>query len=183
MPKVKLVDQSQAEIGDVVALGTATLTANMLPCNGAVVSRSAYPSLFDAIGTTFNTGGELSTEFRLPDLRGRTPVAAGHGVGLSDRVRGAYGGLENSTVPSIPSHTHVGSSSTDGTHTHTYLRPSGSGGSWWSIRVDTLNYGTASTAAGEGAHTHSFTTTANGSGEAHNNIHPMTVVGYAIVFR
>ena len=30
----------------------------------------AYAALYAAIGTTFNTGGESSTQFRLPDLRG-----------------------------------------------------------------------------------------------------------------
>lgn len=44
--------------------------AGWLKCNGAVVLRSLYPRLFNKIGTTFNTGGELATQFRLPDARG-----------------------------------------------------------------------------------------------------------------
>ncbi len=35
-------------------------------CNAQTVPRDAYPDLFAAIGTTFNTGGEAGTEFRLP---------------------------------------------------------------------------------------------------------------------
>ena len=44
-------------------------------CDGRVLSRTAYPRLFALISTTFNTGGESGTTFRLPDLRGRTTIA------------------------------------------------------------------------------------------------------------
>lgn len=44
-----------------------------LKCNGAVVVRATYSRLFDKIGTAFNTGGESSTQFRLPDMRGMFP--------------------------------------------------------------------------------------------------------------
>lgn len=40
-----------------------------LKCNGAAVSRTAYPVLFAAIGVTFGAGNG-STTFNLPDLRG-----------------------------------------------------------------------------------------------------------------
>lgn len=39
-------------------------------CNGAVLVRADFADLFTAIGTSFNTGGEAGTEFRIPDLRG-----------------------------------------------------------------------------------------------------------------
>lgn len=41
-----------------------------LKCNGSVLLRSSYQLLFSAIGTTHNTGGETSLQFRLPDYRG-----------------------------------------------------------------------------------------------------------------
>lgn len=40
-----------------------------LPCNGSLVQRAAYPELFAICGTAFGTSS--STNFRVPDLRGR----------------------------------------------------------------------------------------------------------------
>lgn len=56
--------------GVVMAYAAQTPPDGWLECNGSVVSRNAYAALYAAIGTTFNTGGESSTQFRLPDLRG-----------------------------------------------------------------------------------------------------------------
>ncbi|NWD58232.1 tail fiber protein [Pseudomonas veronii] len=44
--------------------------AGWLKCNGAVILQASYPSLFSAIGTIWNTGGESNLQFRLPDYRG-----------------------------------------------------------------------------------------------------------------
>ena len=45
-------------------------TAGWLKCNGAILSRASYALLFDSIGTIWNSGGETSLQFRLPDFRG-----------------------------------------------------------------------------------------------------------------
>jgi microcystin-dependent protein len=42
-----------------------------LLCAGQTVARASFPNLFGVISTTYNTGGEAGTDFRLPDLRGR----------------------------------------------------------------------------------------------------------------
>ena len=57
-------------VGSIIASASATPTSGFLHCRGDVVSRTTFPDLFAAIGTTFNTGGELITEFRLPNLQG-----------------------------------------------------------------------------------------------------------------
>ena len=44
--------------------------------------RATYPALFAAIGTTYNTGGEAGTDFRLPDLRGEFVRGWDHGRGV-----------------------------------------------------------------------------------------------------
>lgn len=41
---------------------------------GTVLVRATYPALFAAIGTAYNTGGETSLQFRIPDSRGATIV-------------------------------------------------------------------------------------------------------------
>ncbi|MEM8964683.1 MAG: phage tail protein, partial [Acidobacteriota bacterium] len=54
------------------------------------------------------------TTFGLPDLRGRIPIHAGSGPGLSPRRLGAKAGAENVTltVNQLPSHNHAWRAST-----------------------------------------------------------------------
>lgn len=70
-------------------------------CDGSLLPIAAYPVLFDAIGTTY--GGDGSTTFALPDLRGRVPVGIGNGYTL-----GQSGGSEYETLlpQQMPAHTH-----------------------------------------------------------------------------
>lgn len=53
--------------GTVLWLSTPSVPAGYLLCNGSAVSRTAYPELFTAIGTTYGTG-DGSTTFNLPNL-------------------------------------------------------------------------------------------------------------------
>ena len=55
--------------GNVAFFATATAPNGWLKANGALISRTAYASLFAAIGTTFGVG-DGATTFALPDLRG-----------------------------------------------------------------------------------------------------------------
>lgn len=57
-------------VGSIQAMATATVPLGYLKANGLTVSRTSFASLFAVIGTTFNTGGEAASDFRLPDLRG-----------------------------------------------------------------------------------------------------------------
>lgn len=68
--------------GLVAPFGRTGTISGWLACDGQTVSRTTYAALFAAIGTTFNTGGELITVFRLPDLRGEfiRGLDAGRGV-------------------------------------------------------------------------------------------------------
>jgi microcystin-dependent protein len=59
-----------APIGSVVAwTATGAIPNGWLLCNGSTSSRTTEAALFAVIGTTYNTGGESSTVFRLPDYR------------------------------------------------------------------------------------------------------------------
>jgi microcystin-dependent protein len=75
-------------------------------CNGQILLIGQNTTLFKLIGTTY--GGNGTTTFGLPDLRGRVPMHAGQGAGLSTRVRGQTGGVEEVTLSTqqIPGHTH-----------------------------------------------------------------------------
>lgn len=75
-------------------------------CDGQLLAVSQNDALFSLLGTTY--GGDGSTTFGLPDLRGRIPVHAGQGPGLQDRRLGDSFGLERVTLMSnqIPYHEH-----------------------------------------------------------------------------
>lgn len=76
-------------------------------CEGQLLAISSNTALFSLIGTIY--GGDGRTTFQLPDLRGRTPIGAGTGPGLSTYPLGARGGQETVTltIPEIPSHNHA----------------------------------------------------------------------------
>ena len=75
-------------------------------CDGQLLAVSQNDALFSLLGTIY--GGDGRTTFGLPDLRGRIPIHAGNGPGLSDRRLGSKSGSENVTLTTnqIPSHTH-----------------------------------------------------------------------------
>ena len=93
-------------------LGSTTLFAgdfaikNWALCNGQIMQISQNSALFSIIGTTY--GGNGTTNFALPDLRGRTVVGMGQGVGTNNYVIGqTNGGEVNSmTLGQLPPHAH-----------------------------------------------------------------------------
>jgi len=76
-------------------------------CNGQLLSISQNTALFSLLGTTF--GGNGTSNFALPDLRGRAPIHAGQGTGLALRDLGEMGGEENHTLATgeMPAHNHT----------------------------------------------------------------------------
>ena len=71
-------------------------------CNGQLLSVSQYQALFTLLGTTY--GGNGTTTFGLPDLRGRVPIHKGNGY-----TQGMAAGTEEVTLlgSQLPSHTHI----------------------------------------------------------------------------
>src|SRR3954454_23569417 len=71
-------------------------------CNGQFLPINQNQALFSLLGTTY--GGNGQTTFALPDLRSRSPVHVGAGVGLGESA-----GVENLTLSTIelPTHTHT----------------------------------------------------------------------------
>jgi len=94
-------------IGEVIAFAGATSPdSRWLLCDGSSLLRVDYPDLFTVIGTTY--GAVDGTHFNLPDLRGRAPIAAGSGPGLTPRAVGDSFGEEDHqlTVSELASHDH-----------------------------------------------------------------------------
>lgn len=92
--------------GTMTPYGGATVPDGWLECIGQSLLRADYPALFTAIGVTW--GAADGTHFTLPDLRGRAPIGAGQGTGLTNRALAASGGFETHTLTSaeMPVHQH-----------------------------------------------------------------------------
>jgi microcystin-dependent protein len=102
-------------VGSMIMYGGTTAPTGWLMCDGSAVSRTTYSSLFSVLSTTYGVG-DNSTTFNLPDLRGRAPIGAGTGTGLTARTLGASTGAESVTLTAAqsgsPSHGHTASGST-----------------------------------------------------------------------
>ncbi len=71
-------------------------------CAGQLLSIQQNAALFSLLGTTY--GGNGTTTFALPDLRGRAPVGVGSGY-----VQGSQAGTETVTLTAatMPAHNHM----------------------------------------------------------------------------
>jgi microcystin-dependent protein len=107
------IDNVIASLSSAVPTGTLSMYAGStaptgyLICNGTAVSRTTYAALFGIVSTDYGAG-DGSTTFNLPDLRGRAPIGAGTGTGLTARALGATVGNETVTLTpaQMPIHTH-----------------------------------------------------------------------------
>lgn len=75
-------------------------------CDGQLLAISQNDTLFSLLGTIYGGDGRIS--FGLPDMRGRLPLHAGSGPGLTSRRLGSKGGAENVTLTlgELGSHSH-----------------------------------------------------------------------------
>lgn len=96
----------EGNIGEIRAFGGNFAPRAWALCNGQLLSIAQNTALFSILGTTY--GGDGRTTFALPDLRGRIPISAGTGPGLSTHKLGARSGIEEVYLNQlqIPSHTH-----------------------------------------------------------------------------
>lgn len=141
--------------------------------NGAVLKRATYAALFAAIGTAYNTGGEASDEFRLPDDRGLFERSWDDGAGIdTGRTFGSIQQDQNKshthtgTAQSAGGHTHSGTAASNGAHTHGALDQQAGTGTGWKFS-GMSNSGGQATRSGAivsaGAHTHSLTINSGGA--------------------
>ncbi len=161
----------QPPVGAVTPYAGTAAPANWLVCDGALLLRADYASLFAVIGTTY--GNTLSTNFRVPDMRGRGPL----GVNGSHAL-GSSGGNETVTLTGAmtPTHTHPGSQTAHshpvtvdphghtasqaghdhgaiGSHSHSVTKGAGTVAAASGTAVTASN-ATATTSGAAGGHTH-----------------------------
>lgn len=94
-------------LGEICIYGFNFEVRNWAFCNGQILSIAQNTALFSLLGTQY--GGNGTTTFALPDLRGRTPIHQGQGPGLTNRVIGEMSGTETFTISvgQLPAHSHT----------------------------------------------------------------------------
>lgn len=99
-------NSSEPFIGEIQLFGFDFPPRYFALCNGSLINIASNTALFSLLGTTY--GGNGTTTFALPDLRGRIPISAGTGPGLSNYALGQQAGTENTTLilSNLPSHSH-----------------------------------------------------------------------------
>ena len=169
---------SAVPVGGIILVSTPTVPTGFLECDGSLQKIATLPSLYVAIGTYYNVGGDPSDSFRLPNGQGVFVRGADRGRGI-DPGR-SIGGLQQ---PSNAAHTHTGTTttyahahaisgatSTGGDHVHNVNRALNSSVGTLSDRVTTaLQDGgqAASAAASAGSHNHSI----SGATDTNNHNH------------
>ena len=93
-------------LGQIQAYGFNFAPRGWALCDGQTLEISQNNALFALLGTTF--GGDGRTTFKLPDLRGRSMVHQGTGIGLVNVRLGETGGREQITlsITNLPTHNH-----------------------------------------------------------------------------
>jgi microcystin-dependent protein len=79
-------------IGEVVLYAFNFPPKGWAQCNGQLLPINQNQALFSLLGTTY--GGNGTTSFALPDLRGRAAIHKGQGPGLNNRDLGEKAGTE-----------------------------------------------------------------------------------------
>lgn len=136
-------------------------------CNGQLLPINTNQALFSLLGTMY--GGNGTTNFALPDLRGRVPIHVGNGHTQGERAGEQAHTL---TLNELPQHGHrvrAASTATGGTAT-----PGGKflGGGNNVYRAS----GATTTLSGE--------TVANvGGSQAHQNMQPFLTVSFCIALQ
>lgn len=173
--------------GVVLAFAGSVAPDGWLLCNGALVSRTTFVTLFSAISTAHGSG-DGTTTFALPDYRGRfmrgvdgatardpdrlTRTAAAAGGNTGDAVGSVQGNAtaKNGLSAAAPTFTGTASQATGGMSANSSLGHSYSNGANFVAnnmaaagsgvaQYSTTGLGVATTNNHDVSHTHSFTAT------------------------
>jgi microcystin-dependent protein len=135
--------------------------------------------LFSLLGTTY--GGNGTTTFALPDLRGRVPVHYGSGPLLTPMALGEKSGDETVTLLSsnLPAHTHTATLQQPcTTQPATHTDPAGH-----AFAVPTNGNLAYATAGGSSAMAGVITTGSSGGSQPHPNIQPYLTINFIIALQ
>lgn len=94
-------------LGEICTFAFTFCPKGFAKTEGQLLPIAQNQALFALLGTIY--GGDGITTFALPDLRGRTIVSPGQGIGLTPIAIGESGGKESVklTTANLPKHTHT----------------------------------------------------------------------------
>lgn len=153
-------------LGETRAFAFGITPKGWAPCDGRLLSVQQNQALFSLLGVAY--GGNGTTNFALPDLRGRAPLGYGSSVAI-----GAQSGSETATLTAaeVPAHTHAvyastaaASTAAPSTASLATLPPS--------VSAYAVPSGSAALAAGAVA--------TSGANQAHENMQPSLAVNWCI---
>ncbi len=153
-------------IGEIQIFGFQFAPRGWALCNGQLLPINQNQALFSLLGTMY--GGNGTTTFALPDLRGRVPLHVGAGL-----VQGEQGGEESHTLSTseMPAHTHLPIASSA-----TASSPSPANATW-------TNMGTASYAGSPNTQLAGNAIAATGGSQPHENRSPFLTVNFCIALQ
>lgn len=97
----------EGTIGEIRLFAGNFAPKNWAFCQGQILGIAQNTALFSILGTTY--GGNGTTTYALPDLRGRVPVGAGTSPGLPSVQLGEMAGFPTVTllISNLPAHNHL----------------------------------------------------------------------------
>ena len=98
---------TDAFIGEIRMLPYGYAPVDWAWCDGQLIAIAQNQALFAIIGGTY--GGDWRVSMGLPNLKDRTPIGEGQGIGLTNWTLGERGGAAIVTLlhNNLPSHTHT----------------------------------------------------------------------------
>ena len=166
-------EMSEYFIGQIMLTGFNFAPKNFALCNGQLMPIQQNAALFSLLGTQY--GGNGTTNFALPDLRGRVPVNSGVSTGAGYPM-GEQGGTTSVTLnnANLPQHNH----NMQGTTTAGAVKlPTNN------LYGDTSGTGTDALyapATGPQVVLASQSLGLTGGNQPHNNMQPYQVISFAI---
>ncbi|MES2337511.1 MAG: tail fiber protein [Pseudomonadota bacterium] len=174
---------SEAFIGELRIMAFNFAPKGWAQCNGQLLAINTNQALFSLLGTTY--GGNGTTTFALPNLQGRVPLGVGQGDGLPAYNWGQIGGTEFHSLSTneMPQHLHtLSANASNAAVNNTSAAAAGSSlgqtggfpGSGANYPVSLYSAATTGTALATGM------IGGVGSGQAHENRQPFSVVNICI---
>ncbi len=155
---------SEQYVGEIRLFSFGTVPSGWARCDGQILQINTNQALYSILGATY--GGNGSTTFALPDLRGRVPVHVSSSI-----TRGQKAGEEVHvlTINEMPTHTHI----VNGSSESATLKVT-AGNVWGTSANNIYSVNQPNTIM----NTQALST--SGNSQSHQNMQPYSVANYCI---